>query len=176
MMDLEDADIAPALAALAERLATKSASPTDVVGAPVQGVPVSKASKVLGIVEKKDDATGETLGLVFGWAIISKVGGEDYFDTQGDHIPEELMLKSAATFMESSRLLGDMHATAEGGSVVFAFPLTSEIAKAYGWDDPKQTGLMIAVRPKDEATLQKYRDGTYTGFSIGGRCKLEEVA
>jgi hypothetical protein len=109
----------------------------------------------------------DSLGLVFGWAIVCTEKGEAYFDTQDDHIPEESMLKAAADFMEHSRVLGDMHATAEGGSVVFAFPMTAEIAKAYGLTT-ETTGLMIAVRPANAETLEKYKSGEYTGFSIGG--------
>lgn len=166
MMDMDDADI---LAGLAARISASRA--------PVKPLELSKYSKVLGVVEKIDAETGETLGLVFGWAMVCKVGGEDYFDTQDDHIPEESMLKASTEFMEKSRVLGDMHAVAEGGSVVFAFPLTAEIAKAYGWENPPQTGLMIAVKPGSAETLAKYKSGEYTGFSIGGRrIKDEELA
>jgi hypothetical protein len=49
---------------------------------------------------------------------------------------------------------------------VFAFPLTTEIAKSLGITT-KQTGLLIAMRPS-ESVLSKFKDGTYTGFSIGG--------
>jgi hypothetical protein len=137
-----------------------------VIGQPVQGVAMSKSSRVLGVVEKTLE-DGESLGLVFGWAIVCTEKGEAYFDTQDDHIPEESMLKAAADFMEHSRVLGDMHATAEGGSVVFAFPMTAEIAKAYGLTT-ETTGLMIAVRPATAEVLAKFKSGEYTGFSIGG--------
>lgn len=109
----------------------------------------------------------DTLGLVIGWAIISKQEGADYFDCQGDHIPEDAMLKAATDFMQSSRVVGDMHEKDEGGQVVFAFPMTTEIAKAFGITT-KSTGLMIGIKPKDQKTLEKYKNGTYTGFSIGG--------
>jgi len=134
-------------------------------GAPVNAKPVEKGSKVL----KVDDA----LGLVFGWAIVCTEDGQPYFDTQDDHIPESSMLKAAADFMEHSRVLGDMHQKAEGGSVVFAFPMTGEVAKAYGLET-KTTGLMIAVKPATSEILEKYRSGEYSGFSIGGRRILDE--
>lgn len=117
----------------------------------------------------------ESLGLVLGWAIICTDGGQPYFDTQDDHIPETSMLKAASRFMQNSRTLGDMHQTAEGGSVVFAFPLTADIASAFGLITTK-TGLMIGVKPASAETLQKFRDGTYTGFSIGGRRVIDEDA
>jgi hypothetical protein len=129
-----------------------------------------RAEKVVNVL-KVDD----TLGLVFGWAIVSTEDGEPYFDTQGDWIPEESMMKAAADFMGNSRVLGDMHQTAEGGAVVFAFPLTAEVAKAFGIVT-KTTGLMIGVKPANAETLAKFKSGEYSGFSIGGRRILDEAA
>lgn len=123
----------------------------------------------------------DSLGLVFGWAIVCKQDGEDYFDLQGDNIPEDTMMKAAADFMQSSRIAGDMHGRdqydqpIEDGSVVFAFPMTADIAKAMGVET-QTTGLMIALKPSADV-LQKFKDGSYTGFSIGGyRGEDEEVA
>ncbi len=120
----------------------------------------------------KADATffkvDEDLGLVLGFAIVSKIDGEDYFDVQGDHIPEDSMLEASADFMMNSRVSKEMHAGDIAGSVVFAWPLTTEIAKAFDIET-KTTGLMIAVKPDSDESLQKFRDGTFTGFSIGGR-------
>lgn len=122
------------------------------------------------------------LGLVFGWAIICTKNGEPYFDLQvnedtgepePDHIPEDTMLKSAAEFMIDTRTAGDMHERDENnqpiqrGTVVFAWPLTGDVAKAMGIKCDT-TGLMIAMKPNDPDILQKFRDGIYTGFSIGG--------
>lgn len=132
-----------------------------------QGTPHELQAKVL----KVDDG----LGMVLGWAIVCSEDGVPYFDTQDDHIPEASMLKAAADFMENSRVLGDMHQRAEGGQVLFAFPMTEEIAKAYGFT-VKTTGLMIGVKPANKETLEKYRSGEYTGFSIGGRRLLDEDA
>jgi cation transport regulator len=118
----------------------------------------------------------EELGLVFGWAIVSKVNGEDYFDLQGDHIPEQSMLKASVNFMENSRMAKEMHDGEGKGTVLFAFPMTTEIAKSMDIHTT-QTGLMIAVKPNDKAMLQKFKDGQYTGFSIGGRrIKDKEVS
>lgn len=117
----------------------------------------------------------ENLGLVLGYAIISKQDGEDYYDLQGDHIPEDAMLKAAVDFMQGARVVGDMHREDEGGTVVFAWPMTSEIAKAFGIETTT-TGLMIGIKPKNQKTLEKFRSGEYNGFSIGGiRIEDEEV-
>lgn len=114
------------------------------------------------------------LGLVFGFAIVSTSDGEPYFDLQGDHIPDDAMLKAATDFMEHSRTAKAMHAGEKAGSVVFAFPLTAEIAKSLDITT-KRTGLLIAMKP-DADMLSKFVDGTYTGFSIGGHYEEVEVA
>lgn len=110
----------------------------------------------------------KSLGLVLGYAIVCKVDGEDYYDTQRDHIPEDAMLEAATEFMCGERVAGDMHVKAEGGNIVFAWPMTTDIAKAFGLN-VKKTGLLIAMKPKNKETLEKFANGDYTGFSIGGR-------
>jgi hypothetical protein len=114
------------------------------------------------------------LGLVFGFAIVSKQDGNEYFDLQGDHIPEGAMLEAATDFMLHSRVAKEMHVGSEKGTVVFAFPLTTDIAKALDIQT-KTTGLLIAMKPTAEV-LGKYADGTYTGFSIGGSRITDEAA
>lgn len=117
----------------------------------------------------------ESLGLVFGWAIVCKENGEDYYDVQDDHIPEDSMLKAASEFMEDSRIAKEMHTGEQVGNVVFAFPLTADIAKAMEITT-KRTGLLIAIKPGADA-VKKFADGSYTGFSIGGeRITDEEIA
>jgi hypothetical protein len=122
----------------------------------------------------------ESLGLVFGFAIVCKQDGEDYIDLQDDHIPEDVMLKSATEFMSDSRVAADMHQWDENGSpiktgsVVFAFPLTTDIAKSLNIET-KQTGLLIAMKPDSAETLQKFANGTYKGFSIGGSATKEDM-
>jgi len=110
--------------------------------------------------------TDDELGLVFGFAMICSKNGEPYVDLQDDFIPERAMLKAAVSFMSTTdRISGDMHAKADG-KVVFAFPLTSDIAKALDIET-QTTGLLIAMRPSEEV-LNKFKSGEYTGFSIGG--------
>lgn len=116
----------------------------------------------------------EDLGLVFGYAIVSKVDGEPYFDSQGDHIPEDAMLKAATDFMVNSRVAKEMHHGEQVGAVVFAFPLTAEIAKALDIE-ARKTGLLIAMRPGPDV-LAKYKSGEYQGFSIGGSYLVNEDA
>jgi hypothetical protein len=123
----------------------------------------------------KAAGVNEELGLVFGYAAITEVDGKPYYDLQKDHITEDALLDAATDFMLSKRVLGDMHERNEGGSVVFAWPLTKEIAKAFGIETSTY-GLMIAIKPKSEEMFNKFKTGEYTGFSIGGRyIEVEEV-
>lgn len=154
-MEQEDAVTAAAAAAKAASLAAKA------------GAQYENRVEVLKV--------DEALGLVFGWAMICTENGVPYYDTQDDHIPEASMLKASSDFMQNSRLLGDMHQKAEGGSVVFAFPMTADIAKAYGLTTAK-TGLMIAVKPATDEVMAKFKSGEYSGFSIGGRRIKDEDA
>ena len=117
----------------------------------------------------------ETLGLVMGHAIVCKVDGEDYYDLQGDHIPEDAMLKASLDFMQNSQVSKEMHTGDQIGTVVFAWPMTTDIAKAFGILT-NTTGLMIAMRPDDDDMLKRFQLGELTGFSIGGqRIRQEEI-
>lgn len=117
----------------------------------------------------------DNLGLVMGYAIICTEEGEPYFDLQGDHVPDDAMLKASLDFMRNSQVAKEMHTGEQAGMVVFAWPMTADIAKAFGILTDR-TGLMIAMAPNDKAMLEKFQLGELTGFSIGGtRIKDEEV-
>ena len=111
-------------------------------------------------------------GLVFGYAIVCTEDGEPYIDKQDDYIPEDSMLEASVDFMLHSRDAGEGHDRTEDGQVVvkgtilFAFPMTADIAKALDIK-VRKTGLIIAAKP-DADTLAKFESGELTGFSIGG--------
>lgn len=105
-------------------------------------------------------------GLVFGFAAICTKGGKRYFDLQSEHIPEDVMVDFATDFMRNSRVAKQMHDGDPIGEVLFAFPLTGEIAKSLGVATD-QTGLVIGMKPSAEC-LAKFASGEYKGFSIGG--------
>ena len=121
----------------------------------------------------------DTLGMVFGYSIICKINDEPYYDLNIDlsgphkgerlpeHIPESTMLKAATEFMQSPRVGNEMHNGPDVGTYVFAFPLTTDIAKAMGIST-NVTGLMIGFKPPPEL-LAKFKDGSLKGFSIEGR-------
>jgi len=126
------------------------------------------------------------LGLVFGWAVVCKVKGEDYYDLNVDmagphagervpeHIPEDVMTKAALDISKAGVLPGnEMHDGPDRGHYPFLFPLTTDIAKAMGITTEK-TGLMCAFHPPPDV-LAKFKPGPngeppeYTGFSIEGK-------
>jgi hypothetical protein len=84
------------------------------------------------------------------------------------------MLGAAVDFMQNSRVAKEMHAGDSKGSVLFAFPLTTEIAKSFGIET-STTGLMIAMKPDNADMLAKFKSGELTGFSIGGRRITDET-
>ena len=122
----------------------------------------------------------EGLGLVMGWGIVCSEQGEPYYDLQGDHIPDSSMIEAVTDFMKSARIAGVQHAedgdgdTVVKGTIVHSFPLTADIAGAFGITCQK-TGWMVAMHPSDPAVLAKFRNGEFTGFSIGGKRITDEV-
>lgn len=108
----------------------------------------------------------KSLGIVFGWGMISEINGEPYYDLDNQHISSAGMLKATSGFMEDSRVNNDMHTDNDVGIVVHSFPLTKEIAQSMGIHT-NICGWMVGVKP-DEDSLAKFADGTYTGFSIEG--------
>lgn len=118
----------------------------------------------------------ENLGLVFGFAIVSKVNGEPYYDLQGHHITDNAMMKATTDYMINRRSCKDMHkGDILPGSVVHSFPLTDEVKKAFNIQCDK-SGWMIAMHPGDEEIFNKFKSGEYTGFSIGGHINDAEPA
>jgi len=123
----------------------------------------------------------EALGLVFGWGFICTEDGAPHHDTQEDHISVEEMFKSTADFMLESRVMDSMHDQVQSGDVVYAMPMSRDVADAFNMELPRDDagraleGFMMCVKPHSEAELEKFRDGTYTGFSLEGLAEREPV-
>lgn len=114
--------------------------------------------------------------LVFGFGIVCKIDGEDYYDLQDEHVPESVMLDSALDFIQNSAVAKEQHdPDADGGMYVFAFPLTTELAKALQITT-KKTGLLLGLRAT-VPVFKRFEAGELTGFSIHGkgRVTLEEI-
>lgn len=106
------------------------------------------------------------LGLVFGWALTAKSDGADYYDRQGDNVVEDDLIRVAAEFMEQGGATDTQHDFERDGRVVFAMPMTAEVAQAFGIETDT-TGLMIAIKPSPDV-FAKFKAGELTGFSIAG--------
>lgn len=135
----------------------------------MEGVTTFRALAPSGLLK-----ASKQLGIVFGYAIVSKVDGEDYYDLQGDNIDEEAMTKAASEFALEVGKGKIMHTGPLAADVVFLFPLTTEIAKALDIT-AKRHGLLVGFKPHDPAVLDKFASGEFTGFSIGGTRGDDEV-
>lgn len=111
--------------------------------------------------------TDSSRRLVFGFAVVCKLDGEDYFDLHGDHIPEEVALDAFLDFAKNSRVALEMHGGDPVGMHPFIFPLTAEVAKAMEIETRK-TGIIIGAQV-DEERFAKFESGELRGFSIAGR-------
>lgn len=120
-------------------------------------------------IEKGDDKR-----IAFGWAIVCKKDGEDYFDVQGDHIPEDSMMDAVHEFMKTARSAKVMHDGEDRGQVMYSLPLTDAVKKAAGIEC-SVTGWFVGVE-FDEAAWKMVKKGHLKGFSIGGyRGEDEEI-
>jgi hypothetical protein len=106
--------------------------------------------------------------IVWGWASVSTMKGELVTDLQGDQITPAEMEKMADRFMASARTAKAMHAGEQIGEVLHSFPVTNELAKAFGMSTDRE-GWIIGMKIKDDAVWAGFKDGTYKAFSIGGK-------
>ena len=136
---------------------------------------VDPAGDAVDIAELRIAKVDDAARIVYGYAIISEIDGEPYYDSQGDFIPEDVMYKAANDFMAGARNGKIMHQGDAVGQVIHSFPLTNDIAKAFGMDAVK-TGWIIGMHIGDVDLLEKFKSGELSGFSIGGRGHREAVA
>lgn len=119
--------------------------------------------------------------VVYGWGSICKVRDASgnltqYRDTDNEEFPEEITEKAWRDFMLNSRSMDVMHEEETLGRVVYAFPLTEDVAKAFGLLDAlDRTGVVVGVLVDNPDLLGKFRSGEYTGFSIGGSATYEDL-
>ena len=143
------------------------------------------SSEVTGFLKQTSEIIkiDRKLGIAFGFAIVCKEikdgKVEDYYDLQGDHIPEDVMLKAACDFALSESRTGKAQHDKEErkgkvADVAFVFPLTEEVAKALDIRTERY-GLLIGYKPTDAGVLDDIEKGVYTGFSLGGEGVREEV-
>ena len=112
--------------------------------------------------------------IVWGWASVSTLKGELVTDLQGDTITPREMEKMADLFMASARTAKAMHQGDQIGEVLHSFPITDEIAKAFGMETDRE-GWIIGMKIHDDAVWQGFKNGTFKAFSIAGRSKRERI-
>jgi hypothetical protein len=121
------------------------------------------------------------LGRCFGWACFSKKNGEPYIDLHGDHFPDDELLKAVDGLMKlpiEKREINVEHAGAARGTIVSAFALTEDIAKAV--TPPIETGgtygVLVSFEP-DADLLKSIQAGEMICLSIEGKAyDVQEVA
>jgi len=113
--------------------------------------------------------------MVWGWASVISENGVPMVDSQGDIIAPETLVKAATEFMLSLRVTKEMHTGGKIGEFIHSFPLTKEIALAFGIETQKE-GWIVACKVYDEEVWQKVKNGTLKAFSIGGRARKEKVS
>lgn len=130
--------------------------------------------------EYKISKVDQGLGLVFGWGQVTKErtekGLEDFYDSDNDCFAEEGLVEAWDGLMSEGRVLKANHHGEQVGDVVFAFPLTEDIAKSLGFDVDTlpRTGTIVGVRPQSDI-FAKYESGEWDSFSVGGEIiEMEE--
>lgn len=112
--------------------------------------------------------------IVYGWASVTKNGGIEVVDLQGDSMDIEDLRKAVYDFMSTDRVSGIMHVQkADGtvvrtGQVVDSLVVTSDLAKTLGMDQGRE-GWLIGVKVEDTEIWKACRSGALRGFSIGGK-------
>lgn len=112
--------------------------------------------------------------IVWGWASVCTMKGETVTDLQGDRIAPAQMEKMADRFMRSARAAKAMHYGDDVGEVIHSFPMTKELADAFGIQSERE-GWITGTYIKSDEEWAKVRNGTYKGLSIGGRARRKEA-
>nr|UVX60422.1 MAG: Putative serine protease XkdF [Bacteriophage sp.] len=135
------------------------------------------------MINVKVNKVDNSLRMVFGWGSICKKRNQEtgqleiYTDTDNEQFPEDVTLKAWMDFMNSDqRIMDNMHNEQPVGKVVFAFPMTEDIAASFGLVDKlDQTGVIVGTLITDDEVLKKFQTGEYMGYSIGGTAYYEDV-
>lgn len=112
--------------------------------------------------------------VVIGWAVVCKVNGKEYFDTQGDSFTEDAAFDAALAFAEQGAVAKVMHQGEQVGHMRFVIPLTTEVIKSIGilpdGVEPAKTGVLVGFKPyeKNLGLITLFKNGTLKGFSVGG--------
>jgi hypothetical protein len=117
--------------------------------------------------------TDDELRVVYGWASVTKIGGEEVVDNQDDVIDTHDLVKAVHDFMLDSRVGGIMHMRGEDGpvvigSVIESIVLTDDVQKTLGIDLGME-GWFIGIKVMNDTVWKMVKDGRLKAFSIGGK-------
>lgn len=118
-------------------------------------------------IEVKISKRSDEQRIVWGWASVSTIDGKPVYDAHGDYWPADEMVKTANEFMKDVRVLKAMHSGKVVGRIVHSFPMTSEIAKAFGIETNVE-GWIIGTYVEDDEKWEMAKSGELPAFSIGG--------
>lgn len=105
--------------------------------------------------------------LIFGWALVCTVDGEEHYDCENTHVPQDEMFHAAMDYFMHRRVGKHNHEGPLAGTVDYSLPLTTNVAGIYGIKSQK-TGWMIGWRPLDDSVFDEFEKGNLRGFSING--------
>jgi hypothetical protein len=127
-----------------------------------------------GFVVKKDMERR----VVYGWASVIEVDGEEYEDEQGDRIGESELLTAAHKYVLDARAGKVMHEGVQIGEIVESLvftnflqeQLTIEAQKiGHAGCDLGMVGWFIGMYITDDETWERAKSGDFNAFSIGGQ-------
>lgn len=111
--------------------------------------------------------------IIYGWASVTKVGGELVVDHQDDVIETETLHKAVNKFMENVRVGKLMHQGEQVGMIVHSFPVSKEIMDAIGIQTDKE-GWIVGYKVHEDSLWNDVKSGKYRAFSIGGAAVKDE--
>ena len=104
--------------------------------------------------------------ILYGWAACDTVDGEAYVDSEGDHIPGDVLYEAACEYAKYSRVVLYEHSGEPIGHALHTMPLVADLANDLGIQSPK-TGLLVGSEV-DEMAGELYDKGLIAGYSING--------
>lgn len=120
--------------------------------------------------------------IAFGWASVVEKDGMPVVDRQGDYIGIDDIEEAAYTYVQNSRVGGDMHRRAEDGSphktgeLVESVVFTKQKCEAMGLPDKFAGTWWIGMKIHDDEAWGEVKKGKRAGFSIHGRGLRKDVA
>lgn len=116
--------------------------------------------------------------IVYGWAYVSELDGEQVVDHSGEVIKIDELRKGARLFMREQRASGEMHEGQAENVVVESIVITDELVKAMPEvfvQEGGPRGWLIGVEVNAE-TFKRVNDGSRLMFSIEGKTRRRSTA